>query len=231
MSEIRPTHGPASEPLLKRAEYDAALRSYEGRIAWFLLFGIALCFASLYVISQLFKRLWPQLWNGPNGAIDDGVNGAIVLVTMIILSVIPLALVLAVGIKRLRKRPCLRCCECGGELASGHSRSVVLYSSYCPWCEQKLLADEERETVSVSYETLLTRMRGHLRFAKIAWGIATPFLLAIAYFSSIRLEWQATVIGMLVLLSIPVPMLGMMWFVARSALKRTKWLIELNQKK
>lgn len=222
------------EPLLKRADYEAALKSYGGRGVILILTEFPVFVTLLFAIIWAVKNLFPQVWNFSEDRFDDGIVGRIAVFSTLLASMVPAVFLLVFGLRRLRNQPGLRCPACDGEIASDRAQKAVLYSSYCPWCETKLLANEERKRVKKPYETLRKEMLGHVRFTTVALGLATPVIVGSVYVTLSTRPNPAGIGELILTLTVatlmPAMLCALMWHATRRDLKRAKWLIELNER-
>lgn len=142
------------------------------------------------------------------------------------LSSLPSLLLLILVIRRARQQPFLHCPFCRCELASDDSRRHVLGSLHCPNCHQQVLGQTESQTTidasatlpqkqlgTKDYEQLRFELRGHLRFAVIAWGIALPLIYGILIWSKLtgpfpNSDWLFVVLGPVAIVAM---FLGLMW--------------------
>jgi hypothetical protein len=108
----------------------------------------------------------------------------------------PALLFLYVVVRRARRSPCLYCDSCQGELFTAPLRNSVLRSSRCPHCGEPAIDAVPQVSQAEYYEQ--TRQRHHrtLRFATIAFLLATPVMFAIMVWGKSLGAWPKASWGM-----------------------------------
>ena len=223
--------------MLSFSDYQRAVNRYSCVVALTGAVAFVLFDVMLWINLQLLEVFSPSIRDFLDALLSPGCKGVIFILCLFALSSPPSLLLLIFVIRRARRQAALRCPSCGGELASEWSRQLVLLSLHCPHCRNQVVECIESETASDShatppranlirkdYKQIRNEIRGHLRFAAVAWGIALPLMYAIIFWSTTssglpQRDWAFVAFAPI---GIVASFLSMMWFAAYGDLKRAR---------
>lgn len=235
--------------MLSFPDYKRAVKRYSWVAMLTGIFAFGLFDAVMWINLQLLGPYFPAMRTFFDARLSSGWQEVILPLSFFALSSPPSLLLLIFVIRRARRQAALRCPSCDGELASCASRRHVLQSLHCPHCRQQVVESLESPTSGSSnasphqanaapkdYKQLHSEIRGHLRFAAIAWGMALPLIYGIVIWSktldgSPDGNWLVVALAPIGIVAI---LLGMMWVCAycdlARARKREEDLAKLHRK-